>query len=121
MPTDARGEDEDILDPAPIEPFNPLDYLFTAATISGARTLADALGGPAEVWELDGRYYPVRRNSNEAGVLRHHGAELVPPQDDALHMSLDPLLAAVQRLDAARPPGSGPQQRESEGPPGQGA
>lgn len=79
---------------------DPLEYLFTTTTVAGARDVANALGGLPEVWELDGRYYPVRRNSNEARTLEHLDAELIPPSDDEGHMELDALLAGLQRLDS---------------------
>lgn len=101
-PTPSPEPDDDLFDPPPVEPFDPLHYLFTTETVAGARAFAEGLGGPAEVWELDGRYYPVRRHSTEAGVLRHRGAELVPPEDDDLHMGLDRLLIDLQRADGTR-------------------
>jgi hypothetical protein len=70
--------------------------------VAGARAIAEALGGPAEVWELDGRYYPARRHSTEAGVLRHRGAELVPPEDDDLHMGFDRRLTDLARADGTQ-------------------
>lgn len=95
---------DDLLDPPPVEPYAPLDYLYTTRTVAGAREFSGGLGGPAEVWELKGRYFPIRRNSTEAGLLRHRRASLIPPEDDALHMDLDALLTGLQRAD------SGPQE-----------
>ena len=97
----ATGGD-DLLDPPALEPYEPLRYLYTTKTVAGAREFASALGGPAEVWELDGRYYPVRRNSTGAGLLRHRGATLIPPEDDALNMEMDALLTGLQRADGGR-------------------
>jgi hypothetical protein len=95
----AAAGDDDLLDPRPLEPYEPLDFLYTTRTVAGARAFASGLGGPAEVWELNGRYYPVRRNSTEASLLRHRGASLVPAEDDALHMEMDALLTGLQRAD----------------------
>ena len=80
--------------------FDPLRFLFTTQTVSGARDVAAALGAHGEVWELRGEYYPVRRWSPEAAILRSEGAELVPAADDELHMGLDALLAALQQIDS---------------------
>jgi hypothetical protein len=80
--------------------FDPLGYLFTADTVDGARALAGALSGPAEVYELDGTYYAAKRRSREAALLQERGATLIPPEDDRLHMALDSLLLALQRADA---------------------
>jgi hypothetical protein len=89
----------DLFDAEPVEPFDPLTYLFWTATIAGARDVAGALGRHTEVWELRGRYYPVKRGSSEADILRRAGAELLPAADDALHMEFDALLRGLQRTD----------------------
>lgn len=107
MPTEPPHPPHHPVDPAaglfddlePIEPYDPLAYLFFTATVAGAREYAGALGLHTEVWELRGRYYPVRRGSTEADILRRAGAEVVPAGDDALHMELDGLLLALQRAD----------------------
>lgn len=100
MATASRpGPDDDVFAPEPVEPFDALSYLFTTATVAGARAFAEALGAASEVWELRGAYYPVRRGSNEADILRRAGGEIVPPADDGLHMDLDALLLALQRTD----------------------
>lgn len=89
-----------ILDPPPAgEPYDALHYVFTTRTTRGARAYANALGGPGEVWELEGAYYPVRRHSEEAGLLLRRGANLIPPEDDELHMDFDRLLIGLQRID----------------------
>ncbi|HEX8691429.1 MAG TPA: hypothetical protein VF746_03215 [Longimicrobium sp.] len=94
---------EDILgELPPLPPFDPRTYMFTTRTIAGARTFADHLPSPGEVWELEGKYYPVKRNSEEAAWLRDHGASLVPPEDDALHQEFDPFLVGLQRADKDR-------------------
>ncbi len=103
---DMDGAGDDLLDLEPVEPVDSLHFLFTTNTVAGARAFAAALEGRGEVWELNGRYYPVRRNSDEARLLRRRGAEVVPPDDDALHMILDPLLSAMQRADAGGEPDS---------------
>lgn len=100
MAAASGARDDDLFGAEPIEPFDPLSFLFTTATVSGARAFAEGLPGCPEVWELRGRYYPVQRNSPEAEILRRAGAELLPPADDRLHMELDGLLLALQRTDS---------------------
>jgi hypothetical protein len=78
-------------------PFDPLDFVFTAETIGGARYLASGLPGTGEVWELNGRYFVAARGSDEALLLERRGAHAVPEQDDDLHCGLDPILSALQR------------------------
>jgi hypothetical protein len=77
--------------------FDPLDFVFTANTIGGARYLAGGLPGSGGVWELGGRYFVASAGSDEALLLERRGACAIPEADDALHSSLDPLLAALQR------------------------
>lgn len=77
--------------------FDPLDFVFTAESIGGARYLASGLPGRGAVWELGGRYFVASRGSDEALLLERRGACEVPENDDELHSSLDPILAALQR------------------------
>jgi hypothetical protein len=93
---------EALLEPEEIQPFDPVRFLFTTATVTCAREIASALGQLTDVWELRGRYYPVRRGSPEADILQRAGAEIVPRGDDALHAGMDTLLFGLQRLDAPR-------------------
>lgn len=102
MATPPRAGDDDLFAPEPVEPFDPLRFLFTTATVAGARAFAEGLGACPEVWELRGAYYPVQRRSPEAEILSRAGAELVPPADDHLHMELDGLLQALQRTDSGQ-------------------
>lgn len=90
-----------LFDPEPLDPYEPLDFLFTTETVVGARAFASALPGPGQVWELAGRYYPVRRNSTDAVLLRDRGAEVLHEEDDEMQMNLDRLLTGLQR--AAEP------------------
>lgn len=91
---------EALFEPDDIQPFDVIRFLFTTATVTCAREIASALGQLTDVWELCGRYYPVRRGSPEADILRRAGAEIVPAGDDVLHAELDALLSGLQRLDA---------------------
>lgn len=77
--------------------FDPLDFVFTAETIGGARYLASGLPGIGKVWELRGRYFVAAHGSDEALLLERRGACLVPADDDRLHSGLDPILSALQR------------------------
>jgi hypothetical protein len=74
-------------DPPP--EFSPTEWMFTTETISGARTFLAGLEAPGEVWELHGRYFPVRSASEDASWLRSAKATLIPPEDDPLHHHLD--------------------------------
>lgn len=78
-------------------PFTPTDFMFTAATLAGARTFLAGLNAPGELYEYEGRYYPVRRGSEDARWLVEAGATFIPAEDDLLHHNLDPVLAALQR------------------------
>ena len=103
MTIDDDDPAENILGPRPpLPPHDPRDYMFTMQTIVAARTWADHLPHPGEVWELDGKYYPVQRYSDDAVWLKAHGASLVPPEDDDLHMEFDRLLTGLQRVDNKR-------------------
>lgn len=86
----------------PIPPRDPREFMFTTRTIGGARTIADNLRNPGQVWELEGKYYPVERTSENAAWLREHGASLIPPEDDPLHEEFDPFLIGLQRADRPR-------------------
>jgi hypothetical protein len=75
--------------------FSPTDWMFTTATIAGARTLLAGLDAPGELWEHGGRYYPVRARSRDATWLQAAGATLIPPEDDLLHHGLDQYLKTL--------------------------
>lgn len=79
----------------PSPEFSPLEWMFTTETIAGARTFLAGLEAPGEVWELRGRYFPVRSSSEDASWLRSAGATLIPPEDDALHHHLDTFLVSL--------------------------
>lgn len=102
MGTDHDPEEDILGERPPLPPYDPRTYMFTTRTVAGARTFADHLPSPSEVWELEGRYYPVARNSEDAAWLRNHGASLIPPEDDALHQEFDPFLIGLQRADKDR-------------------
>lgn len=75
--------------------FRRTEWMFTAATIAGARTFLAGLDAPGEVFEYRGRYFPVRAASEDAAWLRSVGAALIPPADDALHHHLDRFLHII--------------------------
>jgi hypothetical protein len=104
MGDELREATDDILGALPpLPPYDPRTYMFTARTIDGARAYAAHLPGPGEVWELEGRYYPVMRHGSEAAWLAGHGGTVVPAEDDILHRDLDLLLPRLRRTDASEP------------------
>lgn len=76
--------------------FRPTDWMFTTETVAGARTFLAGLEAPGELWELHGRYFPVRSHSADASWLRTAGATLIPPEDDHLHHQLDTFLLTLR-------------------------
>jgi hypothetical protein len=79
---------------APAE-FSPIEWMFTTETIAGGRTFLSGLAAPGELWEYNGRYFPVRAGSDEAVWLRGAGATLIPPRADAFHHRLDAIVAGL--------------------------
>jgi hypothetical protein len=86
----------------PPRPYDPRSAMFSMPTVGAARIFADHMPFPGQVWELEGIYYAVRRYSSDEVWLREHGASLIPPEDDDLHMQFDWLLTGLQRVDSPK-------------------